>query len=135
MLWTLRRRWEFQIRHAFAQQFQVGVVEHEFEQVSVFTGKPLINIFLFVAPLAPLHIEEDEDGERQSKHCHDVIEGYRPLNPGHIIRVLEVHGCSGFSPAGRKPKWMSFSRIVVRVTPSQRAALAWLPSASWMARV
>jgi hypothetical protein len=35
--------------------------------------------------------------------------------------------------AGCKPKCASLTRRVLRVTPNQRAALAWLPWANWMA--
>jgi hypothetical protein len=38
-----------------------------------------------------------------------------------------------FSFEGCRPNWISFSRILSRVTPSQRAALAWLPRARRMA--
>ena len=41
---------------------------------------------------------------------------------------------TAFAPGGRRPKCVSFSRMVCRETLSQRAALAWLPCASSMAR-
>ena len=50
----------------------------------------------------------------------------RPTPQRKIFSSAASHhqGFSCFSPVGRKPKWMSFSRMVVRVTPSQREALA-----------
>lgn len=74
-----------------------------------------IRIFLFVAPPAPLHIQEHEgqgNGQRQSKQCQDVIKVSRQLNPIHNSNVLEVHDCSAFSSAERKQNPTSGSFIV-----------------------
>ena len=38
----------------FAQQLQVGVVEHEFEEGGVFVGQALLDLFLLVLPFASL---------------------------------------------------------------------------------
>jgi hypothetical protein len=57
----------------------------------------------------------------------DRGDGPLRADPGHRH---PVQASAGISPTGCWPKWTNFSRMVVRVTPSQRAALAWLPLAN-----
>lgn len=49
---------------------------------------------------------------------------FRPPASPKAMRDDESHGVAGFSWLGCIPKWVSFSRMVRRETPSQRAALA-----------
>lgn len=63
---------------------------------------------------------------------HPKQANYEPIeeNTQFPCREFLIRNCfqcgysSGFSPVGCRPKRISFSRMVVRVTPSQRAALA-----------
>src|SRR6185369_10388312 len=76
-----------------------------------------------------------QDGSADNRHDNPFDFLHIPPNfHGTPKMALSEMAYSSASPLTRcNPSWINFSRIFNRVTPSQRAALAWFPWASLIA--
>ena len=83
------------ICHAFAQQLQVGMGEHEREKGGVLIRKTLVNLLLLVLPFAPLFIDKDDNGQRQTNDGHQVARSFNVFKPGHGWVVSSWPGSTG----------------------------------------
>ena len=58
---------------------QVGVVEHQLEELHVFVGQSLIDLLVVVLSFLALFHDEHRDGQRQTDHRDHVARQFPPL--------------------------------------------------------
>ena len=74
---------EIVARGLAAQQLQIGVVEHELEELAVFVGETLENFLLVVHAFFALFQKENDDRERQADDGDDVAEKFEKFEKRH----------------------------------------------------